>query len=147
MSTSKHLGIRDAVAALYAASTALAGGRIYENRDYPLQQGVASHIQVYRLQSTPERSLIGPTAPIDWTTDIRTVIKARKDGSSSAEAIADDIACACYARVMADQTLGGLCQLLDPSQFVWTQDEADSNVVMAVWDIRVVHRTDNNLIT
>lgn len=147
MATTKHLAIRDAVAALYAAATALAGGRIYENRDYPLQQDVASHIQVYRVESVPERNLLAPTAPIDWTTRIRTVIKTRKSGATSAETAADTLAEACYARVMADQTLGNnLVQLLDPGPFVWEQDEADTSVVMVSWDITVLHRTEANSI-
>lgn len=147
MAASKHLGLRDAVAALYATGTALAGGRIDENRDIALQQGEASRIAVYRIQSMPGRLLVGATAPIDWTTDIRTVIKARKDGATSAEAVADDIACGCFARVMAAQTLGGLCDLLDPGAFQWDQDEADSNVVQVTWDIRVMHRTESNSIS
>jgi hypothetical protein len=147
MATSKHLGIRDAVAALYAAATALAGGRISENRDVPLPDGIASQINVYRIQSQPERELVGATAPIDWTTVVRTVIKARKSGGSSAEAVADDIACSCYARLMADQALGGLVQDMRPGPFVWDQDEAESNVVQVVFDIEVVHRTEFNAIT
>jgi hypothetical protein len=146
MAASKHLGIRDAVAALYQAATALAGGRIYENRDYPLQQGVESHIQVYRVQSVPERTLLAATAPVDWTTQIRTVIKARKSASASAEAIADDLAVSCYSRVMAAQTLGGLAGLLDPGPFEWDQDEADTSVVQVSWDITVQHRTESNSI-
>lgn len=147
MAASKHLGLRDAVHALYAAATALASGRILENRDVPLPADVASQIQVYRIQSQPERNLIGVTAPIDWVTIIRTVIKARKSGGSSAEAIADDIACSCFARLMADQTLGGLADELRPGPFVWDQDEAESNVVQAVFDVEVVHRTEFNAIT
>lgn len=141
-----HLGIRDAVAALYQAPTALAGGRIYANRDYALAVDVATQINVHRVQSVPERTLLGVAAPIDWTTEIRTAITARKSGATSAEAAADAIAVACYARVMADQTLGGLCDQLDPGPFSWEQDEADSTVVVITWDIRVLHRTSNNVI-
>lgn len=145
--TSKHLAIRDAVAALYAAATALAGGRIHENRELPLREGDASHIQVFRVDSNPERNLLGATAPIDWTTQIRTVVKARKAGATSAETAADEILTACYARLMADQTLGGLAQLLDPGAIAWDQDEADSTVVMAAFDITAVHRTESNAIS
>jgi hypothetical protein len=147
MTASLHLGIRDAVAALYQAATALAGNRIHENRNFPLAEGVASQIQVFRLQSVPERLLLGPTAPIDWVTDIRTVIKARTDGATSAEAAADAIAVAAYARVMADQTLGGLCEQIEPGTFEWDQAEADSNVVQVSWDIQVRHRSYTNAIS
>lgn len=144
MATSKHLAIRDAVAALYAG---LAGDRIYENREYPLQQDVPSHIQVYRVDAQSERPFLGATAPIDWTTTIRTVVKARKDATNSAEIAADTVMAACWARVMADQTLGGLVQLLESGGITWEQDEADSNVVMFTWDFQVQHRTEANVIT
>lgn len=147
MATSQHLGIRDAVAALFTAGTALAGGRVYENRELPLANEVASQIQVFRVQSEPERTLVGEAAPIDWTTEVRVVIKARRAGDTSAELVADDIACGCYARVMADQQLGGLADEVEPGAFVWDQDEADSTVVAVTWDIRVRHRTESNVIT
>lgn len=140
-----HLAIRDAIAALYAG---LAGDRIFQNRDYALPQGVPSQINVHRVQSQPERILIGAAAPIDWTTDIRTAITARKDAlaDSQAEPAADAIAVQCFARVMADQTLGGLCQQIEPGLIAWDQDEADSNVVQITWDIQVTHRTTDNVI-
>jgi hypothetical protein len=147
MAASKHLGFRDAIAALYAAGTPLAGGRIDENRDFALPVGEASRIGVYRLQSVPERTLIGAAAPIDWVTDIRTVIKARKDVATSAETVADAIACDVYARVMADQTLGGLCDQIEPGIFAWDQDDADTNVVTVTWDCQVRHRTLNNTVS
>lgn len=147
MAASKHLGIRDAVAALYQASTALAGGRIDENRELSLSPEEASRVSVYRVDSAPLRELVGSTAPIDWLTQIRTVVKARKSGATSAEAVADDIACACYARVMAAQTLGGLAQELDPGPITWDQQEGESNVAVITWDITVRHRTDSNTIT
>lgn len=147
MTAAAHLGIRDAVAALYAAAPALADERIYGNREYALAVGVSSQIHVHRVQSVPSRELLGIVAPIDWTTEIRTVITARKDRETSAEAAADAIAVACFARVMVDQTLGGLCFLVDPGPFAWEQDEADANVVQVSWDIQVVHRTQNNVIS
>ena len=140
-----HLAIRNAVAALFEG---LAGDRIYQNRDYALPQGVASQINVHRVQSEPERLLIGPTAPIDWTTAIKVAVTARKDAltEQSGEAAADDIAVACFARVMAAQTLGGLCDQIEPGILTWEQDEADSNVVLITWEIGVIHRTTNNVI-
>lgn len=140
----RHLGIRDAVA---AQLTGLAGGRVYENRDQPMTPAIASQILVYRLQSVPERILIGPTAPVDWVTDIRIVIQGRSNGVSSGESIADSVAGGVYAALMANQTLGGLCQLLDPGPLMWDQDEADTAVHVATLDVRITHRTENNVIT
>jgi hypothetical protein len=144
MAASKHLGIRDAVAALFVG---LAGGRVHENRDLALPVDVASQIQVFRVQSVPERVMVGSTAPVDWTTDIRVLVKARSSGATSAEAAADDIACSVYAALMADQTLGGRCQLMDPGAFAWDQEEVDTSVVAVSFDIRLTHRTESHSIT
>lgn len=137
MTTSAQLSIRDAVATLF---TGLAQA-VHENRDHPLAERAASQIGVYRTLSTPERILLGVGAPIDWTTDVRVVIKARTMDGTSAETTADGIACDCYAALMADQTLGGLAQLTELGPIVWDQDEADHQVVVAVMDFRFVHRT------
>lgn len=142
-----HLGIRDAVAALYLAAPALAGGRVYENREYALAIGVVSLIHVHRVRSVPEQLLLGVDAPIDWVTDIRTRIAARKDDVTTAEAVADALAVAVYGRVMADQSLGGLVYELIPGPFEWDQDEADGTVVIVTWDIQVRHRTNNEVIS
>jgi hypothetical protein len=140
-----HLAIRDAIAALFDG---LAEGRIYQNRDYTLPQGVPSQINVHRVQSEPDRSLIGVTAPIDWSTDIKVAVTARKDAvtDQSGEQAADAIATACFSRVMADQQLGGLCQQIEPGLLTWEQDEVDSNVVVITWEMRVIHRTEFNAI-
>jgi hypothetical protein len=139
VTASLHLGIRDAVAALYQAGTALADGRIFENREFALATGVPSHLQVFRVDSDPQRVLLGGTAPIDWITTVRTVIKARADAGVSAEVAADAIAVQAYARVMADQTLGGLAEQLEPGKFEWDQDEADTDVSKVTWDVHVRH--------
>lgn len=147
MSASKHLGLRDAVAALFLASTPLAGGRVLENRNAPLLDGIASQIHVTRVQSLPEKILIGALAPVDWTTEVRVLIKARRSGTTSAEVVADDIACDCFARLFADQTLGGRCDLMDPGPFVWDEAEEDSNVVVVAMTVTLTHRTEGNVIT
>ena len=53
MATSQHLAVRDAVASLLQAAPALAGGRVFENRDYKLATDAASGVWVYRDDSTP----------------------------------------------------------------------------------------------
>lgn len=146
MPASLHLGIRDAVAALYSAAPALAAGRVLENRELPLPAGVESQIQVFRIFSSPERWAI-QNGPIDWSTQIRTVIKARKGANDSAEIIADAIAVECFARAMADQSLGGRAEDLQPGPFNWDQDEADANVVAVTWDVIYLHRTSQQSIS
>lgn len=140
MATSAHLDIRAAVAALFLAAPALAT-RVTENRDLSLPEGVQVQIDVYRLRTRPERPYMGTDSPVDWTTDLRIVVKGRS------EAVVDDVMCSCYARVMADQDLGGLASGLEPGDMLWGQEELETNVVRATWDIVVQHQTRNNVIT
>lgn len=145
MATSKHLAIRAAVAALFAAATALAGGRIFQNRDYTLASGVASQIHVNRVDSDPDGEIL-TGAPVDWVTQIEVVIKTRKSGATEAEDVADEIWTDAYARLMADQSLGGLVGLLTQGAVSFDQDEADTDVAVITWRFSVTHRTANNSI-
>lgn len=145
MAVGKHQAIRNAVAAAYAAGTALSA-RIMENRELALPDGAPSQIQVYCVESIPDRPFVSTFAPVDWNTQLRTVIKTRKDGTTSADELADALLQGCFARLMADQSLGGLCQQLDPGPVTWEADELDSNVVMVSWVATATHRTDSNSI-
>ena len=146
MAISKHLAIRVAVAALFAAPVALAGGRIFQNRDYTLPEGVASQLHVNRAESTPE-AIVLTGAPVDWQTELVVVIKARKAAGIDAEDVADEIWTAAFARLMADQTLGGTVSLLTPGVAVFDEDEADTDVARLSWRFAVTHRTDSNIIS
>lgn len=140
MATSQHLAVRNAVAALFAG---LSG--VFGNRNLPLPTDVASRIDVYRVSSDPTQATTAH--PIDWETLLRVEIRARTAAGVSAEQIAEDLACACFERVMAAQDLGGLAQDLQVGSLEWDQDEADTAVAKVTWEITVTHVTDNNVIT
>lgn len=149
MANSQHLAVRDAVAALLQAAPALAGGRVFENRDYKLAADASSGVWVFRDDSTPAR---GPmmVSPIDWTTRVRVVVKARTVGGitgTSAETAADTLATEAYARVMAAPQLGGLASDLEAGQILWQQDEIETSVAMCELEFFVQHRTTSNLLT
>lgn len=146
MAISKHMAIRAAVAALFAAGPALAGGRIFQNREYSLAVGVASQIHVNRVEADPNGDIL-TGAPIDWVTQLEVVIKARKAAAVEAEDVADDIWTEAYARLMADQSLGGLAMQLTQGAVSFDQDEADTDVASITWRFSVSHRTANNVIS
>lgn len=146
MATSKHLAIRAAVAALFAAAPALAGGRIFQNREYTLATGIDSQIHVNRVDSDPNVDVLFG-APIDWQTQIEAVVKARRSGATEAEDVADAIWTDAYARLMADQGLGGLAMQVTQGAVSFGQDEADTDVAEITWRFAVMHRTDSNLIS
>jgi hypothetical protein len=141
MTATIHYGIREAVATAYrnaaAVTSLLAAAQIKGNRDAVLAQGVAADIQVKRRRSVAaDPEMLG--AAIDWTTDILTRIRARD------EATADAIAAACFATVMADQTLGGLAGYIVADSFDWEEGQADTNVCAVDFVVRVVHRGNSS---
>jgi hypothetical protein len=138
MASTLHIAIRDAVAALFTANTALAGGRVYSNREFVLVQGVESGIWVNRRTSNPVRIT---TPVIDWDTEINVQIRTRKGASGSAEAIADDLSASVYGRLMSASNLGGLAIDVVPGPIDWSQDEADTNVCVCDMTFTVQHRT------
>lgn len=146
MATSQHLAVRDAVAALLQAAPALAGGRVYENRDYKLAADAASAVWVYRDDSTPAR---GPmmVSPIDWTTRVRVVVKARSTGGVMAETAADSLATEAYARIMAATQISGQTSDVEAGQITWQQDEIETSVAMCELEFFVQHRTTSNTLT
>lgn len=135
MAASQHLGIRDAVAALVTGLAAGTG----ENDPAPVATDQASRVNVKRVRSTPSQ----PTTshPIDWDTELQIEIIAR------VEAVADDLACSCFAAVMADESLGGLATGLQPGGFDWDEDQAETTVHRVTWNLNVFHVTQNNVIT
>jgi hypothetical protein len=135
MSTSAHLGIRDAVAALFAGLAA----SLHENATKPLPTGVATQIDVRRERSVPSQATT--SFPIDWDTELEISILGRS------EAEVDDLCCSVFAAVMADQQLGGLCEYIEPGEFAWDQEQAEKTVHRATWRITVRHTTNSNVIT
>lgn len=145
MANSSQRAIRAAVAGLFTAGTALAGGRVYQNRVFSLAAGVNSQVHVNYVDSVPERAAIFG-APIEWTTQIEVVIKARRSGGASAEDRADEIWVDAYSRVMAAQSLGGLASGLDPGPASVGDDELDTDTCRLTWALSVRHSTANNSI-
>lgn len=145
MAATLHIGIRDAVAALYTSGTALANGRVYKNREFVLIQGAESAIWVNRRTSNPTRRTVAGT--MDWDTEIHVQIRTRKGASATAEAIADDLSASAYARVMDSSNLGGLAIDVTPGPIDWSQDEADTAVCVCDMTFMVQHRSTDAAIT
>jgi hypothetical protein len=143
MSNTQHQAIATAVAALLKADPALAGGRVYEGRDYTLGATVPNQVQVFLGDSTPQGVVI-TGAPVDWTTEVSVVIKARRSATDTAESVADALMFDVWARVMNNQNPSGLVYSLDPGPIERDRDEADTDVAAFTWRFEVQHRTANN---
>lgn len=138
MASTLHLGIRGAVASALSASPALAGGRIHQNRSYVLNPGEASAIWVRRLDSSPARVVLGH---LEWSTEVEVAIRTRASGSTSAESAADTLSADVFTRLMADPTLGGLAQDIQPGAMVWEDEEGDTPIAVCTLRATVLHRT------
>lgn len=138
MSGSKHIAVRDAVAAALLASPALAGGRVVTNRRRPMAQASASQIFVYLEDSEASREVLGQ---IDWQTRIRVKCLARDVAGTSADDAADALAVGVHARLMADPTLAGAAIDIDPKAMAWTEDEADTSLSACQQIFAVLHTT------
>lgn len=144
MSNSKHLQLRAAVA------TALAGvaeGRVYQNRSFTLATGVESQVHVNFRQADPDKEVMYASHPVDWTTTIEVVILTRKIADQEAADAADAIWVDAFAAVMADQTLGGKADYLEPGTAIVDDGEGETSTARLTWSLTARHRTDSNSVS
>lgn len=151
MAQSLQLAIRDAVVALMRASPALADGEVHANREEPLPVGVARRINVRYVRSAPldvdpQAMLLSANSIRDWLTELEIVFQARRLGDDEAADVADAMWVDAHARVMADQSLGGLSIGLYADEHNAADEVADSTLCRATWALRVLHRSTGNSI-
>jgi hypothetical protein len=140
MANSKHLALCAAVATAIAS---VAGGRVRQDRAFKLAGDVSSQVHVNFRRTTPEQVVMYMDHPRDWVTDIDIAVLARKTGGDEAAVVVDAIWVEIYGLVMADASLGGLADYLEPGDVDVSPDEADNSVCRLDWRITVRHRTDN----
>lgn len=146
MATSQHMAVRAAIAELFAVEPALADGGIFENDDVAMPVDKSQQIHVDRVTSDPfEGPITG--SPIDWDTEIDLTFKARKGNDLRADVVCDQLWTDAFARLMANQQLGGLAQQIKPGAVEFDQDRTDGNVAEIKQRITVVHRTTSNSIS
>jgi len=68
-------------------------------------------------------------------------IRTRTSGSTSAESAADTLSADVFNRLMADPTLGGLAQDIQPGAMVWEDEEGDTPIAVCTLRATVLHRT------
>lgn len=147
MATSKQLQIRGAIAAVQVAAAVLPAARIHQNRAFALANGVDSQLHVNFRRSLPEKPVMFANHPIDWDSEFELTVLARKTASVEASDVADAVWAAAFAAVMADQTLGGLVDYVEPGEAVVEDAEGDTSLCRLTWTFTVRHRTANNTIT
>ncbi|KQT10967.1 hypothetical protein [Ramlibacter sp. Leaf400] len=146
MATSKHLAIRAAVAALFAAGTPVSA-HVFQNRGFSLAQGLASQVHVNFDGGAPAEDEVYQNHPIDWESRFELRFLARAGGGLEAHDVADALWTDAYARIMADRKLGGLVWDLTPADVDVDTDEADTSVAVVIWRFTCKHRTTDNSIS
>jgi uncharacterized protein (DUF433 family) len=146
MSNSLHVGVRNAVAAALSALPSLADGGVVVNRSTPMAKQYAKQIRVF-LETSSGQPIVLSGQPQDWTTRIRVEHVARAaSADENATDLADALACAATERVLADMSLGGLVQHIQPKAIGWFDDEADTSIATVQVIYEAVHRTSGQSI-
>lgn len=145
MAMTKHDAIVQAFLALCLDAPALAGGHIEtEVNDDPMPEGVDESLQISLLDSQPTRRGYGT---VDWLTTIRVACKARRDEMDVDGRPTSTLGAAVYARVMADTTLAGLAETVEPPRMSADVAYLRTRIGVLNLDFPVRHRTAGLVIT
>lgn len=139
MAASLHIGIRNAILALFTGAT-MAGGNVQKGRAWAMAEQDNQLVKVYLDTSIPERAEL-QGQPDDWKTRIRCEFHARGSDTVPAEDAADALAVQGYALVMADPSLAGLCMDCYAVGIAWATDEAETSIAVAQIVFEAHHRT------
>ncbi len=139
-----HDAIVAAIVAALLAGPALAGGRVSEEADFDqLPQGVDQAVSVAMLNSEPRAILLGASAPIDWRTTVRVLCFARVDTAGAAGRASRALHAAVYARLMADQSLGGLVSQIEPPTLASNTELIGTRMGVLSADYVIHHRSSS----
>jgi hypothetical protein len=145
MSSTYHLQVYDAFVAAISALPALASGNIktMRNSNRAMAADVTSQIRVTIDQSLPTQ-IVGGTAPADWQTTLRVDCLARDVvdyTTTKALDTATALAASVQKRVLESASLQELIIEINPAPMQWTEDEADTGLMVCRCLFTLVHRT------
>lgn len=135
-----HMAIRDAVAALLAASPVLADGGIKTGRRRPMPAATVKQIFVDLDESPALPATMGQF--VEWSTRIRVECLARSAAGIDADDAADDLLASTYGRLMATPQLAGKALDTQPAGLAWRiEEEAEAGIAACTALFTVRHRT------
>lgn len=111
------------------------GGRIYRSRVEPLARGESPAIVVEPRQDQAQQTVI---PRIDWTLSVSVAVIVRHAVPDQA---ADSIVANVHAKMMLDQTLGGISQAIEPVGVSFDLIEADQPAGVITCDYNVRYQT------
>lgn len=144
---SQQLQLRAAIAAALVAAEVLAENRIHEDRAFQQAIDVDKQLHVTFRESEPAEEVLYEGHPIDWLSVFELTVLTRRAGGVEASDAADSVWAAAFAALMADQSLGGLADYLQPGPVSVEHAEADTSLCRLTWSFTLRHRTANNVLT
>lgn len=137
-----HDSIINAILAALRQSPALAAGRIEEEGSIDaLPESAAEAITVDFVRSAA-REVVASGWPVDWNTQIRISCMARNDGMTAAGRSSRALHAQVYQRLMADPTLGGVCDHIGQPQLTAEGALIGSRLGLLHADYVIQHRSN-----
>jgi hypothetical protein len=144
MAITKHDAVVAAIVNALLASPALAGGVVDDETNFDeLPTTVNEAIRVTLLDSLPSKTY----GQVSWTSTVRIACGARNDKAGAEGRASSRLAAAVYARLMADQTLGGLAEGIDQPRMRPDLSLLGTRVGVLNLDFPVRHITANRVLT
>lgn len=141
MTTSAHIGLRNAMVALFLAAAPLAGGRVKPGRaKEPMVSSATEEVRVWLHDSDASRADIAGKNTA-WRTQIAVHCMARSAEGLDAETRADLLAQQVLQRVAASGRLGGLALDIGPTRATWEGEALDTTVADNLLVFALTHRT------
>lgn len=114
------------------ASVSGVSGRVYRSRVEPLARGQSPAVVVEPRQDQAQQTVI---PRIDWTLTVAVMVIVRHAVPDQA---ADAVVASLHAKMMQDQTLGGISQSIEPQGVSFEMVEADqpAGVVTCEYNVR-----------
>lgn len=134
--TTKRESILAAIAAALAGTTGVST-RIYRSRVEAIPRDESPAILIEPLQDVPSDLSMSGT-PLQWILTIRITVVARGDIPDQA---ADPTVLSLHSKMMADVTLGGLAQDIQPGNVLFSLEGADSAAGTTACEYNIAYRT------
>ena len=107
----------------------------------PLAQSSTQAVIVRPLQSRVDQVALSPGYPVSWLTAIAVECYARSGSATAPDVAVDALLEAVYARLMADQTLGGAVLDLQPQSIEYEYDADNEQTTCATLVFQARHRS------
>lgn len=117
------------------ASVAGVNGRVYRSRVEPLARGESPAVVVEPRGDQAQQTVI---PRIDWTLGVAVMVIVRAPVPDQA---ADAIVASIHAKMMQDQTLGGISQAIEPQSVTFEMIEADQPAGVVTCDYNIRYQT------